>query len=217
MLWGCPPKTAPNDGIGINDRALVCTMLGLRLLVGGVDLGDRRVDELDTRGSCGEVYGRLQVWVKDCSSFLQGNGELGVEAENALLRVGLSARWNEVGKARWAVLSGMFGENEKEEGYGLRWQIADKVCRGSMLFDVVRIACVKQAEEEHGTGRTLPYPRRTCSPRQTRGQDWDTKKDHGTHLIAGSWEGSGRGLVEGARIPDSQLSARESDWAGDAP
>jgi hypothetical protein len=55
---------------------------------------------LGQRGARGGVVGRLVECVNDCSSFLEGKEELGVE--KALLRVGLSASWDIVGEADMA-------------------------------------------------------------------------------------------------------------------
>lgn len=55
---------------------------------------------LGRRGARVEVGGEGRQWVKDCSSFLEGKEELGVE--KALFRVGVSASWDIVGEADMA-------------------------------------------------------------------------------------------------------------------
>jgi hypothetical protein len=71
-------------------------MLGLRVVVGVGKRGQWLRALLDQRGARGGVG----QWVKDCSSFLEGKEELGVE--KALFRVGLSASWDIVGEADMA-------------------------------------------------------------------------------------------------------------------
>jgi hypothetical protein len=75
-------------------------MLGLRVVVGVGKRGQWLRALLDQRGARGGVEGGVGQWVKDCSSFLEGKEELGVE--KALFRVGLSASWDIVGEADMA-------------------------------------------------------------------------------------------------------------------
>jgi hypothetical protein len=85
-------------------------MLGLRV-VECVAKREQRWAELV--GQRGAVDGLVQC-VKDCSSFLEGKEELGVE--KALLRVGLSASWDIVGEADMA------GANVSKRGRG-EWRV----------------------------------------------------------------------------------------------
>jgi hypothetical protein len=64
-------------------------MLGLRSLGEGANRGQRLLVLLLQRCRYGADVCRSRLWVKVCSSFLEGNEELGVK--NALLSVGLSA------------------------------------------------------------------------------------------------------------------------------
>ena len=58
-------------------------------MMGVANLGQRVAVLLGQRWTCGEVDGRLEQCVKDCSIFFEGKEELGVE--KALFNVGLSA------------------------------------------------------------------------------------------------------------------------------
>lgn len=87
LLWFSPPKTAPNEGKGMNDRGLVCTMLGLWIFVCGA--GGRQRARRGQRGACGKAKGKLEQCARDWSSVLEGKEELGVE--KAFFQVEVSA------------------------------------------------------------------------------------------------------------------------------
>jgi hypothetical protein len=76
-------------------------MLGRRVVVGVANRGQRLPVLLGQRGVCGEVEGRSGQGVKDCSTFLEGKEELGVE--KALFKVRLSASCVIAGEADMAV------------------------------------------------------------------------------------------------------------------
>jgi hypothetical protein len=89
LLCNSRPKTAPNEGIGIKDRGLVCTMLGLCGRGSGAARGLRALGLLLQRGDGGGRRCRSAPCGNVCSSFLEGKYGLG--GIKALLSVGLSA------------------------------------------------------------------------------------------------------------------------------
>jgi hypothetical protein len=89
LLCSSPPKTAPNEGIGIKDRGLVCTILGLCGRGSGATRGLRALVLVLQRGECGGRLWRSALYVGVYSSFLDGKDGLG--GIKALFSVGLSA------------------------------------------------------------------------------------------------------------------------------
>jgi hypothetical protein len=104
LLCSSPPNTAPNEGIGIKDRGLVWTMLGLQNRGEGAGREQRVLVLLLQHCVCGRAADGWGQCVNVCSSFLEGNKELGVE--NALFNVGLSAFCNLFGEAMCVVSLG---------------------------------------------------------------------------------------------------------------
>lgn len=84
--------------MGINVRALVCTMLAGGRVVCSAD--GRQEECVGQRRLRRAVEGDGEQWARDCSSFLQGKEELGVE--KALFSVALLASWGIVGEADMA-------------------------------------------------------------------------------------------------------------------
>jgi hypothetical protein len=142
----------------MNDRGLVCTMLGWVKRGDEASRGERAPVLVLQCWVRGRRVRRSEPWVNVCSGFLEGNEELG--AVNALFSVGLSASSNLYAGAMratllvlWRAMCGA-GTGYRDRRLAPGKLFADCTVGVSMYMLVYRSRCPEAAQSSHRRART---------------------------------------------------------------